>query len=81
MIWGAVYWYSAGPLNRRIATSDYVDILDKQVDPVVQMFFGNSDAVFQDDSSPIHSAISVQSWLQNHEDAFIIFPGQHNCQL
>ena len=47
-------------------------ILDKQVHPMVQMLFRNSDAVFQDDSLPIHSAISVQSWLQKHEDAFII---------
>jgi len=57
----AVSWYSAGPLNGQITNSDCVDILDKQVHPMVQMFYRNSDAVFQDDGLPMHSAISVQS--------------------
>jgi hypothetical protein len=44
MILGTISWYSAGPLNGRITTSDYMDILGKQVHPMVQMFFRNSDA-------------------------------------
>jgi hypothetical protein len=70
----AISWYTASFLNGRITTSDYVDILDKQVHCMVQMFFHNSDAVFQDDSSPIHTAIGVQSWLQKHEDALHYLP-------
>ena len=62
MIWAAIYWYSAGPiitLNGWITANDYVDILGNQVHPVVQMLFPNNSAVFQDDSSPIHTARSV----------------------
>jgi len=33
------------------------------------MLFPNSDAVFQDDNAPIHTASSVQSWFEEHEDA------------
>jgi len=36
---------------------------------MVNMFFPDSDAVFQDDNSPIHTARSVQSWLDVHENA------------
>jgi len=45
-----------------------VDILGSQVHPVVQVLFPNSDAIFKDDS-PIHTARSVQSWFEEHEDA------------
>ena len=49
-----------------------MDILGNQVHPVVRMFT-NNDAFFQDGSSPILIARSVQMH-------FNIFPGQHNCQ-
>ena len=29
----------------------------------------NNDAIFQENSSPIHTASSVQSWFEKHEDA------------
>jgi len=57
MIWVAISWYCAGPinaLNGRITASGYIDILGNQVHAVVQMLFPDS-AVFQDDISPIHS--------------------------
>ena len=46
-----------------------MDIFGKQVHPTVQMLFPTNDTVFQDDSSPIHTARSVQSWFKEHEDA------------
>ena len=46
-------------LNGRVTVSEFVDILGSQVHPVVQVLFPNSDAVFQDDNSPIHTARSV----------------------
>jgi len=52
-----------------------VDILGSQVHPVVQVLFPNNDAVFQDDL-PIHTARSVQSWFEQHEDAL-----QHHLWL
>jgi len=45
-----------------------VDILDSQVHPVVQVLFPNNDAIFPDNML-IHSARSVQSWFEEHEDA------------
>ena len=46
-----------------------MDILCSLVHPMVQVLLPNNDAVFQDDDSPIHTARSVQSWLEEHEDA------------
>ena len=37
--------------------------------PMVQVLFPNNDAVFQDDSPHTHTARSVQSWFEEHEDA------------
>jgi hypothetical protein len=45
-----------------------MDNLGSQVNPVVQVLFPNNDATFQD-ASPIHTARSVQSWFEEHEDA------------
>jgi len=75
MIWAAISWYAAGPtitLNGRITASDYVNILGNQEEPMVQMLPNND--IFQDDSSPIHTARSVQSWLEEHEDALQHLP-------
>ena len=69
---GSSIQYSAGPvltLNGQITTSDYLGILGSQVHHMVQVLFPNNDAVFQDNDSPIHTARSVQSWLEEHEDA------------
>jgi len=33
------------------------------------MLFPNNDAIFQDDDSPIHTARSVESCFEEHEDA------------
>lgn len=77
MIWAAISWCSAITvitLNGRITGSDYLDILSNQVHPVVQVLFPNNDVVFQDDNSPIYTARSVQSWLEEHEDALQHLP-------
>ena len=76
MIWAAISWYSTGPiitLNGQNTASDYVDILDKQVLPMVQMFH-NNDTIFQDNISPIHTARSVQSRFEEDEDALHHLP-------
>jgi len=59
LIWVAISWCSAGSIftvNGQNTASDYVDILDNQVHPMVQMF-PNNDTVFQDDSLPIHTVL------------------------
>jgi len=62
-IWAAISWISAGPvnLNYRITASHYVDILEIQEHPVVQILFPKNDGIFQDDNSSILTARSVQS--------------------
>jgi hypothetical protein len=44
-----------------------VDRLGNQMHPMIKMLFLNSDAIFQDDNVPIHTAGSVQSWSEEHE--------------
>ena len=72
MIWATISWYSAGPIITMIGrntASDCVDSLRSQVHPMVQMLYPNNEAAFQDDSSPLHTARSVQSRFEQYEDA------------
>jgi hypothetical protein len=72
--------YSVGPINTlygRITEREYMDRLGNQVHPVIQTLFSNNDAVFQDDSAPIHAAWTVQSWFEEHEN----ISHQHNHQV
>jgi hypothetical protein len=65
-----VVHYSVGPiitLHGRITAREYVDRLGNQVHPMIQTLFLNNDALFQDDSAPIHAAGTVQSWFEEHE--------------
>jgi hypothetical protein len=48
---------------------------------MIQTLFPNNDAVFQDDSAPIHTAGTVQSWFEEMKANFNTFPGQHNHQI
>jgi hypothetical protein len=69
MISAAISWYSVGPtitLHGRIITRVYKDRLDNQEHPMIQMLFPNNVAVFRDDDAPIHTAITVQSWFEEH---------------
>jgi hypothetical protein len=60
-----------------------MDILVNQVHPTVQMF-PNNDVICEDDHlcmhihTHTHSAGSVQSWFDEHEDAFqhLLWPAQ-----
>jgi hypothetical protein len=81
MVWAAISWYSAVPIitvNGRNTVSNYVDSLGSQVHPMVQMLYPNNEAAFQDDSSPMHTARSVQSRFEQYEDAlqYLLWPAQ-----
>jgi hypothetical protein len=66
-----VVHYSVGPiinLHVRIAVWEYVDSLGNQVHPIIHTLFPNNDAVFfQDDSTYIHTAGTIQSRCEQHE--------------
>jgi len=51
-----------------------MDILGNQVHAVVQMLFPDNYAVFQDDSSHMHAARNVHSWIEEHEYALEHLP-------
>ena len=81
MVWAATSWYSAVrviTLNGWITASDYMDILGNQMHPMVQMLYPNNDAVFQDDSSPIHTAKVFSLGLRRMKINFSVIPGQHS---
>jgi hypothetical protein len=54
-------------LHGRITAKEYVDKLDNQVHPMIQTIFFKNDAVFQDDTAPIHIAGALPSWFEEHE--------------
>jgi hypothetical protein len=65
-----VVQYSVGPiitLHDRITAREYVDRLGNQVHPMMQTLFPNNDAVFKDDSAPIHTAGTVRSWFEERK--------------
>jgi transposase len=51
-----------------------VDRLDNQVCPTIQTLSSNNDGVFQDDNAPIHTAETVQTWVEEHEGQLQHFP-------
>jgi hypothetical protein len=69
--------YSVGPiitLHVQIIAREHVDRLGNQVQPMIQTLFPNNDAVFQDDSAPIHTDGTVRSWFEVHEGELQHFP-------
>jgi hypothetical protein len=63
-------WYSVCPiitLHGRITAKEYVDSLGNQVHPIIETLFLNNCAVFLEDSVPMHTAGTVQSWFIEHD--------------
>jgi hypothetical protein len=54
-------------LHCLITAREYVDRLGKQVGPMILLLFTKNDAVFQDDSAPIHTPGTGQSWFEERE--------------
>jgi hypothetical protein len=73
-----VVLYSVCPiitLHGRNTAREYVDRLGNQVHPMIKALFACNDAVFQDDSAPIHIAGTVQSWFEGNEGELQHLPG------
>jgi len=83
MIWAAISWYSAGPINTlssQITASDYMDILGTHMHLKVQMLFPNNNAVFQEDIRPYTQLQVFGLGFRSMKMHFNIFPAQHNFQ-
>jgi hypothetical protein len=66
----AISWYSLGTIitfRGRITAREYVGRLGNRVYPIIRTLLRNNDAVFQGDNAPIHTAGTLQSWLEEHE--------------
>jgi hypothetical protein len=59
-----VFCWSHYYLRGGTTAREYVDRLGNQVHLMIQMLFPKNDAVFQDNSAPIHTAGTVQSWFE-----------------
>jgi hypothetical protein len=71
MVWAAIWWYSILLVHYtrhgQITAREYVDRLGNQVHPMILTLFPNSNAVFEEDNAPIHTAATVHSWFEEHE--------------
>ena len=77
MIWAAISWYPAGPINApngRNSASNCVDILVNHVHPLVQKVLSDNDTIFQYYNSPIHTARIVQYWFEKYKNALKRLP-------
>jgi hypothetical protein len=50
-----------------ITAREYLDRLGNLVHPMIQTLFPNNNVVFQDNNTPIHTAGTVHSWIEEHE--------------
>jgi hypothetical protein len=77
VVWAAISWYSILLVTLlpswRLTAREYMNRLGN--DPDV---FPNNDAVFQGNNAPIHTAGTVQSWLEENESElqYLSLPAQ-----
>ena len=70
MVWAAISWNFLGAvvaLHGKINSKDYLNILKDHVYPMVQALFHDGDGIFQCDNFPIHTALVVKNWYDEHE--------------
>lgn len=78
MIWGCITLNGVTVLDGDIIARQYIDIIDKQLSPVIARHFPRNNYIFQDDKVPIHRARIVQELkqlLQNNMHS-IVWPAQ-----
>jgi len=80
MIWAAISWYSAGPiitLVKLLPVTTWTFLVTRYI-LWSRCYLTNNNAIFRDDSLFIHTAGSVLSWFEEHEDALqhLTWPAQ-----
>ena len=70
MIWGCIFYDGVGTLTAvegNINSAKYIDILDKNLWPVVVWYFEGKENLFMDDNAPVHRALSVENYKDQNE--------------
>ena len=70
MIWGCICYDGVGTLTAvegNISSAKYIDILDKNLWPVVVWYFEGKENLFMDDNAPVHRAHSVENYKDQNE--------------
>ena len=79
MIWGCICYHGVGPLTTvegNINSAKYIDILDKNVWPVVVWYFEGKEYLFMDDNAPVHRAHIVYNYKDQNEVTSVEWPAQ-----
>ena len=79
MIWGCICYDGVGTLaavERNINSSKYIDILDKNLWPVVVWYFEGKEYMFMDDNAPVHRGHTVKNDKDHNEVTPMEWPAQ-----
>ena len=70
MIWGCICYDGVGTLTAvegNINSVKCIDILDKNLWPVVVCYFKGKEYLFMDNNEPVHRAHTVENYKDQHE--------------
>ena len=79
MIWGCICYDGVGSLTAvegNINSAKYIDILDKNLWPVVVWYFEGKEYLFMDDNAPVHRAHTVENYKDQNEVTSMEWPAQ-----
>ena len=79
MIWGCICYDGVGSLTAvegNINSAKYIDILDKNLWPVVVWYFEGNEYLFMDDNAPVHRAHTVENYKDQNEVTSMEWPAQ-----
>ncbi len=77
MIWGAMSSAGVGPLcflKTNVTAPVYQEILEHFMLPSADQLFKDADFIFQQDLTPVHTAKSTKSWLNDHDVTVLDWP-------
>ena len=79
MIWRCICYDAVGTLTAdegNINSAKYIDILDKNLWPVVVWYFEGKEYMLMDDNAPVHRAHTVEKCKDKNEISSIEWPAQ-----
>ena len=77
MIWGCMTWFGVGTISVVDGTRDsqgYLDLLERNLWPVIAKHFPDENYLFQDDGASIHTAHIIRNYKQNHAVKTLVWP-------